>query len=141
MKLTKALTIAAMLLSGSLAAGAANAPPGVDVARKAFALAVQTRDLKRIVALSDFPLAVDVYGAAPKITATQFLADKRKFDDLFGPPDAGIVRCIRSDALQRQDDIKSFGRGFWFVDCNGNEYFFAWRSGKWVFVGYENINE
>jgi len=141
MDMTKALTIAAMLLSGSLAADAANAPPGVDAARKTFALAVHARDLKRIVALSDFPVAVDVYGAAPKITARQFLADIRQFDDLFGPPDAGIIRCIGSEALQLQDDMKSFGHGYWFVDCNGNAYFFAWRAGKWLFVGYQNVNE
>jgi hypothetical protein len=138
---TKALMVTAMLISGSQAVGASNVPSGLDAARKDLALAVQARDLKRIVALADFPLAVEGFGAAPTITAQQFLTDKRKFDDLFGPPDAGIVGCIRGEALQRQDDEKSFGHGFWYIDCNGNEFFFTVRGGKWLFVGYENINE
>jgi len=141
MNLTKALTIAAMLIAASPAVGAPNVPAGVDAARKNLALAVQARDLKRIVALADFPLAVDVSGAAPKMTAAQFLADKQKFEELFGPPDGGIVRCIRSDALQLQDDVKSFGHGSWFVDCNGNAYFFTLRGGRWLFLGYQNVNE
>jgi hypothetical protein len=141
MNATKALMMTAMLISGAQAAGVPRAPAGLNAARQDFALAVQARDLKRIAALANFPLAVEGFGAAPTMTARQFLTDKRTFADLFGPPDAGIVRCIRAEAPQLQDDKGSFGHGFWFVDCNGNEYFFTMRGGKWLFVGYQNINE
>ena len=141
MNLSRALVTAAMLISSSIALGAPNVPAGLYAVRKDLAQAVQTHDRKRIVALSDSPLAVEGYGAAPKMTAQQFLANEDKFDGLFGSADAGIVRCIRTDPPQLQGDKKSFGYGSWFIDCNGNEYFFALRSGKWLFVGYQNINE
>jgi hypothetical protein len=134
--------MAALLATGTtVASGAPKAPAGLEAARTEFAAAVAARDVKRVVALSDFPLSVEMYGGAPQITARQFLADKRTFRDLFGSPDAGIVHCIGTAALERQDDANAFGHGFWFADCNGNEYFFTARQGHWLFVGYENINE
>jgi hypothetical protein len=82
-----------------------------------------------------------MYGHQPNIKAAQFLRDKRNFADLFGAPDAGTVQCIASGAAALQSDAKQFGFGSWFVDCNGNEYFFAQRSGRWLFTAYQNINE
>src|SRR5215469_3413205 len=118
-----AATMAALLASGAVVA--AGAPPaGLATARADFATAVASRNTKQIVALSDFPLAVEMYGAPPTMTAKDFLAHKQMFDNLFGPPDAGIVQCIRSAAAELQSDAKSFGHGNWIVDCNGNEYFF-----------------
>ena len=132
----------ALLAAGAACALAApRAPDGLQAARTVFAAAVAARDVKRIVALSDFPISVEMYGGAPRITAGQFLADKRTFDNLFGPPDAALVHCIAVAAPERQDDEKSFGHGLWFVGCNGNEYYFALRHAHWVFAGYENINE
>jgi hypothetical protein len=134
--------MAALLATGTTCAfGVSKAPAGLQAERTKFAAAVAARDMKRIVALSDFPISVEMYGGAPRITASQFLADKRTFSDLFGPPDSGIVHCIGTAAPERQDDVKSFGHDFWLVDCNGNEYYFASRQGRWVFAGYENINE
>jgi hypothetical protein len=134
-----ALTIA--MAGGTAAAGTANAPSGLDAARKAFAAAVAARDLKGIVALSGFPVAVEMYGYAPAIGSKQFLNDKRKFSDLFGAPDAGTVQCIATGNLEQQNDRKQFEFGSWFADCNGNEYFFTQRNGRWLFTGYQNINE
>jgi hypothetical protein len=138
----KAGAMAALVASGAAyASGAQKVPAGLEAARTALAVAVAAHDVKRIVAVSGFPIAVEMYGAAPTITAGRFLTDKRNFDELFGPPDAGIVQCIRTATAVRQDDAKAFGHGFWFVDCNGNDYFFTARQNRWLFVGYENINE
>ena len=123
------------------AAGTAQAPAGLDAARKAFAAAVAARDLKGIVVRSGFPLDVEMYGYAPAIGAKQFLGDKRKFTDLFGAPDENTVHCIATGNVEQQSDRKQFGFGSWFADCNGNEYFFTLRNGQWLFTGYENINE
>jgi hypothetical protein len=129
------------LCAAAGAAGTAAAPAGLDAARKAFASAVAARDLKGIVALSGFPVAVEMYGYAPAIGSKQFLGDKRKFSDLFGAPDASTVQCIASGNLEQQTDRKQFGFGSWFADCNGNEYFFTLRGARWLFTGYQNINE
>jgi hypothetical protein len=134
-----AFTIATAGAAG--AAGTANTPAGLDTARKAFAAAVAARDLKGIVALSGFPIAVEMYGYAPTIGSKQFLSDKRKFADLFGAPDENTVHCIAAGNMERQNDRKQFGFGSWSADCNGNEYFFTLRNGRWLFTGYENINE
>ena len=29
----------------------------------------------------------------------------------------------------------------WFLDCEGNVFYFGIRSGQWKYLGYENINE
>jgi hypothetical protein len=140
MMATRFMAMAAFLAAGATCASAAP-PAGLQAVRTSFAAAVAARDLKRVVALSDFPVSIEMTGAPPKLSARQFLTDKRNFDNLFGPPDAGLVHCIGTAAAQRQDDAKSFGHGLWFVDCNGNEFYFALRRGHWVFAGYENINE
>jgi len=129
-------------ISGTAGAtGAAKAPPELDTARKAFAAAVSAHDLKAVAGLSGFPIAVEMYGYAPTVGAKQFLGDKRKFGDLFGAPDESTVRCIATGDLAQQSDRKQFGFGSWFADCNGNEYFFTLRNGRWLFTGYQNINE
>jgi hypothetical protein len=130
-------TLAAFAIAGAATA----APANLDVARKAFSAAVAAQDLKRIVALSAFPVAVEMYRYPKSITSAAFLHDRRTFTVLFGPPDAEIVRCIESGELQQQQDRTQFEFGSWFVDCNGNEFHFASRNGQWRFVGYENINE
>jgi hypothetical protein len=142
MSANRILVALAICISGTLCGAVlAKSPNDLDAARRVFSAAVSARDLKRIVALSTFPVAVEMYGHRPNIKAAQFLRDKQNFTDLFGAPDAGTVKCIASGAAALQNDAKQFGFGSWFVDCNGNEYFFAQRSGQWLFTAYQNINE
>ncbi len=138
---TLAALCAIAICGAAGAAGTAKAPAGLEAARKAFAAAVAARDRKAIVRLSAFPVAVGMYRYAPTIGAKQFLTDKRKFSDLFGAADQSTVRCLATADIARQSDRKQFGFGSWLADCNGNEYFFTLRNGRWLFTGYQNINE
>lgn len=75
------------------------------------------------------------------MSAKQFLFEKRRFTDLFGTLDEATVKCIATGLLAMQNDHKQFAYGSWYADCNGNEYFFSYQGGRWLFTGYENINE
>ena len=98
------------------------------------------KDIPAIAKLSLFPLAVDVYGSKPHVTEGEFTRDKEYFDGWFFGGDATLVKCLASQPAALQDG-KGFGAGAWVIDCNGNEYFFAQRDGRWAFVAYQNVNE
>jgi hypothetical protein len=109
--------------------------------RKAFAAAVGVKDRVAVAKLSHFPLAVDVYGSAPKLMQQQFLRDPAYFNGWFFGGDPALVKCLKTKPFAYQPDAKQFGARLWYLDCNGNEYYFGARGGHWAFVGYENINE
>lgn len=135
-----AFALGACLAPGVVAADK-KAPPALETARKAMASAIGVHDLGRILEMSQFPLAVEMANFPRTIPATRFRSDKTVFVDLFGEPDTQTVRCIASGPLARQDDPKQFGFRSWFIDCNGNEYFFSFAQGVWRFSAYENVNE
>ena len=127
--------------SAALAASAPDLPPELDAARKALAAAVKAHDLKAIVALSRFPLAFSGYEAPDKITEAEFLSDQDRFSGLFYEGDDQMVTCLATGALEYQAAKPDFPGSPWYIDCDGNEYYFGLVSGKWRFTSYMNVNE
>ena len=117
------------------------AAPAADAARVALVKAIASHDWKSVAGLTQFPLAIEMYQAAPALTKPQFLKDPRKLSMLFGDGDKDILACVATAPLAHQGDKKQFGFDSWFADCNGNEYYFGLRGGKWLFTAYQNINE
>lgn len=122
--------------------GAAPAePPALHAARAALVKAVAGHDWNALAALTAWPLAVDMYQAPPKLTKTQYLKDHRKLSILFGDGDKDLLACVASAPIALQGDKTQFGFDSWVADCNGNEFFFGLKGGKWLFTAYQNINE
>ena len=135
-----ALAVACMGASAAQPAPA-KAPPALEQARKAFAGAVAAKDRLAVAKLARFPLAVEVYGFGPKLSEHDFITDKTYFDGWFFEGDPETVKCLRTQAFSYQADKKEFGAGLWYLDCNGNEYYFGARGSTWAFAAYQNINE
>lgn len=112
------------------------APPELQAMRKVFGAAVGRHDVKAVAAMTQFPLAFSGYEHPAKVTAAQFA---KEFDGLFFEGDAEVARCLGEDSLDRAE--RRFPNSPWVIDCNGNEYYFGQRKGKWMFTAYENINE
>lgn len=127
--------------SAALAASTPAPPPELNAARKALAAAVKAKDLKAIVALSRFPLAFSGYEAPDKISEVDFLSDKDQFSGLFYDGDDQLVTCLRTGALNYQAKDRDFPDSPWYIDCDGNEYYFGLVGGKWRFTSYMNVNE
>ncbi|MGH6842320.1 MAG: hypothetical protein ACREDV_09565 [Methylocella sp.] len=127
--------------SAALAASAPAPPPKLDAARKALAAAVKAHDLQAIVALSRFPLAFSGYEAPDRITEAQFLSDKVQFSSLFYDGGAQIVTCLSTGKLEYQTGKSHFPGSRWYIDCDGNEYYFGLAGSKWRFTSYMNVNE
>ena len=127
--------------SVALAAATPAPPPELDAARQALAAAVKAHDLKAIVALSRFPLAFSGYEAPDKITKEQFLSEETQFSSLFYEGDDQIVTCLATGKLDYQAAEPDFPGSPWFIDCDGNEYYFGLVHGKWRFTSYMNVNE
>ncbi|MGE3872254.1 MAG: hypothetical protein AB7F74_04770 [Parvibaculaceae bacterium] len=132
---------AACAASAALAASAPAPPPELEAARKALAAAVKAHDLKAIVALSRFPLAFSGYEAPEKITEAEFLSDETQFSSLFYEGGDQIVTCLATGKLEHQDSNPDFPGSPWYIDCDGNEYYFGLAAGKWRFTSYMNVNE
>ena len=133
---------AACFAAATLTASAAPAkPPGLDAARRALVRAIVAHDWKAVADVTNFPLAIEMYRSAPKLTRAQFLKDHRKLTILFGDGDSGLLNCVGTGQLAFQVDQTQFGGRAWYADCNGNEFYFDQRAGKWLFTAYQNINE
>lgn len=130
------------LLLAATAQAAEPAPAGLSPARKALADAVAAENVKAVAGMSRFPLAVDAYETPPKIAAKRF--NKADLDMLFGSGDQKLLDCVRSGPVVKNDPKDQSGRRFgvsWYADCDGNNYFFAESGGRWLFIGYQNVNE
>jgi hypothetical protein len=136
-----AISIACAIIGAAQAAAPANPPAELAVLRQALAKAIAAHDMKATTALIAFPLAVDMYQAPPQMTLKQVTADKRKLTVLFGDGDKDLLKCVATAPVTVQGDKTQFGFGAWVADCNGNEFYFAQRGGKWLFTAYQNINE
>ena len=117
------------------------APAELEAMRQAFAGAVADKDRAAVAMLSSFPLTIESYGNKPKLNEQMFVRDKQYFDGWFFSGDAEVVQCLKRHAFSYQGTRKEFGAGLWYLDCNGNEYYFGLRAGKWAFVAYQNVNE
>jgi hypothetical protein len=140
------LKIAALAAIGSCVATIAFAAPakpptGLDAMRATFVKAIAAKDLKTAFALTAFPLQVEEYQAAPRLTLKQVTADGGKFTTLFGDGDKDLLACVGTGPVVLQTDKTQFAAGQWLADCNGNEFYFSRRDGKWLFTAYQNINE
>lgn len=131
----------AVACTALIAAAPAAPPKDLDVARKAFVAAIVKHDAKAIASLTNFPVRVEEYQGPPRITAAQFKKNSAEITGLFGDGAKELLDCVGSGPLTLETDKTQFGAGMWLADCNGNEYFFAQRSGKWLFAAYQNINE
>src|SRR5262249_18723181 len=127
--------------SAAVAASHPAAPPALDAARKALAAAVKAHDLKAIVALSRFPLAFSGYEAPEGITEAEFLSDENQYSSLFYDGGDRISTCLATAKLDYQAADIDFAGSPWFIDCDGNEYYFGLVGGKWRFTSYMNVNE
>ena len=130
----RAVVLAAALIGAATVAHAAGAPAALDTMRKALGAAVQKHDVKGVAAMTSFPLTFTGYEHGNRVTAAQFA---KEFDNLFGD---GIGQCIATGKIEA-DAQHSMPNSPWVIDCNGNEYYFGERGGKWMFTAYENINE
>ncbi len=124
-----------------VASAAPAKPPALDVARHALVKAIAAHDWTGVANLTGFPLAVEVYGTPPHLTKAQYLKDHKKLTVFFGDGDKGVLDCVGTGQLAFQVDQTQFGGRAWYADCNGNEFYFAQRGGKWLFMAYQNINE
>lgn len=136
-------TVALLLLASAATQAAEPKPPeGLSAARKALAAAVAAGDVRAVAAMSRFPLAIDAYETPPKIIAKRF--NKTDLDMLFGSGDRKVLDCVRAGPVVKNDPKDQSGRRFgvsWYADCDGNNYFFAERDSRWLFIGYQNVNE
>jgi len=129
---------AVCVASVALAAAPAKPPAELATARKAYAAAVKAHDWNAVAALVNFPVDIEVYQVPPKVTKAQFLKNHQQ---PFIIDDAGQLKCVGTAPATYQGSKKDFGYDSWNVDCDGNEYFFGLRGGKWLLTGYQNINE
>jgi hypothetical protein len=137
----KNVMIVAFICAASLgAAQAAPAPADLEKMRAAFAAAIAGKHVDAAMKMMHFPLIQEVYQEPPKVTAAQFGKDLGNL----ALDDAAIQHCVAHDPLEMTVTKDASNKGFigaWNVNCDGNIYYFARKSGAWLFIGYENINE
>lgn len=137
----RSFLLALSFAGAASAALAASPPPELDAARKALAAAVKAHDRKAIVALSRFPVAFSGYEAPEQITEEEFLSDENSFSSLFYEGGEQIVTCLATAKLDYQAENPDFPDSPWYIDCDGNEYYFGQVGGAWRFTSYMNVNE
>src|SRR5437867_2540646 len=126
--------------SGAQPAGG-KAPAALEQVRKDFAAAVAARDRAAVAKLARFPVALEVYGLPPKLTEREFLHNGDRFAGIFYDGEPEMVKCLKTLPFAYEAKKTEFGAGLWYLDCNGNEYYFGKSGGKWAFAAYQNINE
>ena len=135
--LLRQIVVAASFGCASTSAFAAGAAPAeLQTMRKAFGAAVAKHDVKAAATMTQFPLAFSGYEHPDKVTAAQFASE---FDGLFFDGDPQLASCLVTGKLESAQS--NFPNSPWVIDCDGNEYYFGERKGKWMFTAYENINE
>ena len=120
--------------ASSFAAG--EAPAELDTMRKAFAAAIAKLDVKAVAGMTQFPLAFTGYEHPDTVAEADF-ADE--FDGLFFAGDPQLVSCLATGKLEPSQS--NFPDSPWVIYCDGNDYYFGQRDGKWMFTAYENVNE
>jgi hypothetical protein len=113
-------------------------PPGLRDVRQALTHSVQTKNWRGLADLISWPLPIDNYGTAPRLTKAQYLKDRRRLSIFLAE---SLLPCIAAEPATYQGNRKEFGFGSWVIDCTGNEFYFGQKNGKWLFTAYQNINE
>ena len=127
-----ALALALAALVPVPASSAEKPPPELVKVRAAFAAAAKAKDLAALEALIAFPLANEVYQEPAAVTRPAF---RKKLAEY-----AELAPCLASEPLTPDADTAKSAK-LWLVDCNGIEFFFGQRGGKWLHVKFGNINE
>jgi hypothetical protein len=123
------------LVSALGPASAQSSPPAELVkARNAFASAVAANNSSAAAELSSFPLINRVY-REPRTTS------KAGFAGLFKSYRQNFSKCLKSEPLKPEQTPAGKKTGLWTVDCDGNIVLFGQKSGRWLHVGFENVNE
>jgi hypothetical protein len=118
------------LVQGALAQ---SAPVELVKARAALAAAVAANDEKSAAELSAFPLINRVDQEKPAIPRSEFRGLFRIYRE--------VVTCLRSGPLEPEKNLHDRKTGNWLVDCGGNFILFGQKNGRWLNIGYENVNE
>ncbi len=123
------LTVSALICSANALANKANqkAPPELVNLVSEFGKAIKKKDIKAASAMSRFPLRNAVHMDQPKKSQSEFASSVKE-----GLPGY----CHRVNELKLDENGKD-----WYLDCDGNIFFFGQVAGKWKYLGYENINE
>jgi hypothetical protein len=114
-------------------ATAQSAPEGLVKTRAAFAAVVVANNEKAAAELSAFPLINRVYKEMPVIRRSEFRGLFKTYREL--------GKCLKSVRLQPEKTPQGKKTGNWLVDCGGNLVLFGQKSGRWLHIGYENVNE
>ncbi len=112
---------------------AQSAPAELVKTRAAFAAAVAGNNEKAAAELSAFPLVNRVYQDKPVIPRSEFGRFLRTY--------RALGKCLKSDPLTREKNQKGKATGNWLLDCDGNYVLFGQKNGRWMHIGYENVNE
>jgi hypothetical protein len=115
------------------ATAAPKAPPEMTRTIVDFAAALAAGDGKAAAELASFPLDNLVFKAPKTLSKSAFLKNFTAQKD--------IAAClVKTPPEQQLKNNKSVANS-WSIDCNGNIYYFGLRNGRWLYTGYENINE
>ena len=114
-------------------ARAQSAPAELVKARAAFAAALAANNEKAAAELSAFPLINRVYREKPAIPRSEFRGLLKTYR-AFG-------KCLESDRLEPEKNPQDKRTGNWLVNCDGNFVLFGQKNGRWLHIGYENVNE
>jgi hypothetical protein len=118
-------------------ARAADPPPAeLETMRQAFAAAIGKQDVSAVAAMTNFPLAFSGYEHPDKVLEAEF-ADE--FEGLFFGGSPQLVNCLATGKLEPAQ--ADFPDSPWAIYCDGNDYYFGERGGKWLFTAYQNTNE
>lgn len=129
----RVLIAGAACLALTHGAQAQSAPAELVKTRMAFAAAVAANNEKVAAELSAFPLINRVYQDKAAIPRSEFRALLRTYRVL--------GKCLKSDPLTREKTPKGKETGNWLLDCDGNFVLFGQKNGRWLHIGYENVNE
>jgi hypothetical protein len=132
------LAALSLLLAAMATAATAAPPPGLGDVRKAFTHTVLARNWRALAEIVSWPLPIDNYGSSPHLAKAEYLRDRRKLSVFLAD---SLIPCIAAGPAAYQGNRKEFGFGSWLIDCNGNEFYFGQKSGKWLFTAYRNVNE
>jgi hypothetical protein len=118
------------LIQGALAQ---SAPEELVKTRVAFAAAVAANNEKAAAELSAFPLI-------NRVDQEKSATPRSEFRGLFKTY-REVGKCLESDRLQPEKTSQGKKTGNWLVDCGGNLMLFGQKNGRWLHIGYENVNE
>ena len=83
--------------------------------------------------LSAFPLINRVDQEKPAIPRSEFRGLFKTY--------RAVGKCLASDRLEPEKSPQDKKTGNWLVDCGGNLVLFGQKNGRWLHIGYENVNE